>query len=417
VLNAQPRRELSEGTTPTACAVLLPPPSSSFPRLSTMITAPPTILATPASPLTSPPAVLHDPSPTSSSDGATTINPIYALSKQISSGELLEEVHIVRAKEGEMVLRHGAGASLLHPSTWVEHDDAPRVMRVGGGGSEGGQELVCVTEGRGKGKGTSEGKGRDESRERERSARRSMERARQSSPSIHSALERAASRDSVLTNGGDEGRAQSHAGASSDAGTSDGGHSRRGREQGSVSGSSKPLPPVNGSSYPPLSSSAPQSNGMGSFKRNSIVSGSPLVVSTSNPSPSRSGRGQVGRTASYNHGLPLPPLDLNHVEGAGVDEVESSIQAQEEVIRRERQTKRLERAKEREREEETAGGAGSMSMLKRRSTRAGSTGEGGPGTGVLVGNLIGQDHANYVLMYNMLTGIRIAVSPSLIIYV
>ncbi|GAA5874199.1 hypothetical protein JCM3774_006762 [Rhodotorula dairenensis] len=33
-----------------------------------------------------------------------------------------------------------------------------------------------------------------------------------------------------------------------------------------------------------------------------------------------------------------------------------------------------------------------------------------PAVGVLVGNLIGQDHANYVLMYNMLTGIRIGVS-------
>jgi 1-phosphatidylinositol-4-phosphate 5-kinase len=30
--------------------------------------------------------------------------------------------------------------------------------------------------------------------------------------------------------------------------------------------------------------------------------------------------------------------------------------------------------------------------------------------GALVGNLIGEDHANYVLMYNMLTGIRIGVS-------
>lgn len=28
---------------------------------------------------------------------------------------------------------------------------------------------------------------------------------------------------------------------------------------------------------------------------------------------------------------------------------------------------------------------------------------------VLVGNLIGEDHVNYVLMYNMLTGIRVAV--------
>lgn len=31
---------------------------------------------------------------------------------------------------------------------------------------------------------------------------------------------------------------------------------------------------------------------------------------------------------------------------------------------------------------------------------------------VLVGNLIGEDHVNYVLMYNMLTGIRIAVRIS-----
>lgn len=29
---------------------------------------------------------------------------------------------------------------------------------------------------------------------------------------------------------------------------------------------------------------------------------------------------------------------------------------------------------------------------------------------VLVGNLIGEGHVNYILMYNMLTGIRIAVS-------
>ena len=33
----------------------------------------------------------------------------------------------------------------------------------------------------------------------------------------------------------------------------------------------------------------------------------------------------------------------------------------------------------------------------------------GDGEGPLVGNLIGEDHVNYVLMYNMLTGIRIGV--------
>ena len=31
----------------------------------------------------------------------------------------------------------------------------------------------------------------------------------------------------------------------------------------------------------------------------------------------------------------------------------------------------------------------------------------------LVGNLIGEDHINYILKYNMLTGIRIAVSTSI----
>lgn len=176
-----------------------------------------------------------------------------------------------------------------------------------------------------------------------------------------------------------------------------------------------------------------------------------------------------------------------------MDDVESSIAAQAEVIRRKRQEKRLEAEKaEREREREKGSlappvpavsdvgrsekaekGVGGLlgvaapgAMLKRRSTRMGSGssapevpkspgpsgrtrqpsegaerwhdgpadagasaaehaagasgagakartpgagGEDEPGAGVLVGNLIGQDHANYVLMYNMLTGIRIGV--------
>lgn len=128
------------------------------------------------------------------------------------------------------------------------------------------------------------------------------------------------------------------------------------------------------------------------------------------------------------------------------DEVESSIAAQADAIRKQRQEKRLAEERERERhghgrrssygktgESSTGlggvasgsgvgssaiGGAGAQSlgaggapMMKRRSTRAGSgDSHNGPGQGVLVGNLIGQDHANYVLMYNMLTGIRIGVS-------
>lgn len=167
-----------------------------------------------------------------------------------------------------------------------------------------------------------------------------------------------------------------------------------------------------------------------------------------------------------------------------LDDVELSIAAQAEAIRRQRQEKRLEAEKEqakRERElllerDRAAGStkkermpsdasnsapiddklpSGPGGLLRRRVTRMGSgssqhdgspsahgrdasgvardesagrRARGGSGredhhhhhhhhhhnaaVGVLVGNLIGQDHANYVLMYNMLTGIRIGVCDS-----
>ena len=74
-------------------------------------------------------------------------------------------------------------------------------------------------------------------------------------------------------------------------------------------------------------------------------------------------------------------------------DIQDDIQLQAEQIRRERK-----RAKD---AEEALG----RIVPKRR----GSVGKE-EGDKVLVGNLIGEDHVNYVLMYNMLTGIRIAVS-------
>ena len=65
-------------------------------------------------------------------------------------------------------------------------------------------------------------------------------------------------------------------------------------------------------------------------------------------------------------------------DGELSEELVSDMQQQAEQIRRERLSKRVKQAEEVPR--------------------------------VLVGNLIGEDHVNYVLMYNMLTGIRIAVS-------
>ncbi|KAG5338292.1 hypothetical protein C0989_007714 [Termitomyces sp. Mn162] len=68
--------------------------------------------------------------------------------------------------------------------------------------------------------------------------------------------------------------------------------------------------------------------------------------------------------------------------GVSGGELEEDIQLYEENIRRERRSKRAKVALTRSHEEET----------------------------VTVGNIIGEGHVNYVLMYNMLTGIRIGVS-------
>ena len=65
-------------------------------------------------------------------------------------------------------------------------------------------------------------------------------------------------------------------------------------------------------------------------------------------------------------------------DGELSEELVSDMQQQAEQIRRERLSKRVKQAEEMPR--------------------------------VLVGNLIGEGHVNYILMYNMLTGIRTAVS-------
>ncbi|KZP26950.1 SAICAR synthase-like protein [Athelia psychrophila] len=70
----------------------------------------------------------------------------------------------------------------------------------------------------------------------------------------------------------------------------------------------------------------------------------------------------------------------------------SDIQQQADQIRRERNSKRVKAQQEAE------------AVLTRTQSMSRD------GAQVLVGNLIGEDHVNYVLMYNMLTGIRIAVS-------
>ncbi|GAA5898810.1 hypothetical protein JCM8208_005402 [Rhodotorula glutinis] len=237
----------------------------------------------------------------------------------------------------------------------------------------------------------------------------------------------------------------------------------------------------------PLVPGAPAlGNAVGSRRFSSASTGARL-------SPSTAQRSQSFSTASA-----FPPTSPTLLSPNGtivLDDVDASIAAQAEAIRRQRQEKRAEAEKEQAKLAAAAAAARSSASLapphasssglaalasgsgpgglKRRTTRMGSGGserdgpsrsasgpappgtagsalvegeEGalattsanahahpGPGArqrsrgpgmglegdegqrdemgaGVLVGNLIGQDHANYVLMYNMLTGIRIGVS-------
>ena len=71
------------------------------------------------------------------------------------------------------------------------------------------------------------------------------------------------------------------------------------------------------------------------------------------------------------------------------DELANDIQLHAEQIRRERASKRVKAQQEAE--------AALTAVPSKEEPH------------VLVGNLIGEDHVNYVLMYNMLTGIRVGV--------
>lgn len=85
--------------------------------------------------------------------------------------------------------------------------------------------------------------------------------------------------------------------------------------------------------------------------------------------------------------------------------LDDDILALADQIRRERTTKR-ERA-EREKNQQAQGHFdGDNNASRQKAWRK----EREPDDNPLVGKLIGVDHVNYVLMYNMLTGIRIAVS-------
>lgn len=135
---------------------------------------------------------------------------------------------------------------------------------------------------------------------------------------------------------------------------------------------------------------APAMTPHGPHKRRNTT-GSSIVSSI--PSVSTTGPTRMKTIHSPNH---AHGMDGDEAVGEGL---ESEMEQQAAQIRRERQSKRqAEKAKVQAESALTR----TISLVRGTSLR----GDEGP----LVGNLIGEDHVNYVMMYNMLTGIRIAVS-------
>ena len=117
-------------------------------------------------------------------------------------------------------------------------------------------------------------------------------------------------------------------------------------------------------------------------RRNTTGSALPFVGSSK---PARSNKPSLTGTAPQVYG---PDLDAD-------------IQRQAEQVRRERKQRELEEA-----ERAQAHATGKKGHIRTGSAGAKSLEEWKP----VVGHVVGEGHVNYILMYNMLTGIRVAVS-------
>ncbi|WRT63323.1 uncharacterized protein IL334_000228 [Kwoniella shivajii] len=104
-----------------------------------------------------------------------------------------------------------------------------------------------------------------------------------------------------------------------------------------------------------------------------------------------------------------PPQNTTAIPGLEGAALASDILAQTEILRQQRLERRQKKASA-----QSAAGAGPAVEPTENEQIPRAKVEEKPKepqeTKVLVGNLIGEDHVNYVLMYNMLTGIRIGVS-------
>lgn len=119
------------------------------------------------------------------------------------------------------------------------------------------------------------------------------------------------------------------------------------------------------------------------------------------PSPTISKRSPLVHSQSTFPAVSIPGQQQTTVPGVEGAALDSDILAHSEQIRRER----LERRQKKANAENPLEAAAVAPTVPGKPERKGTE-----DPKVLVGNLIGEDHVNYVLMYNMLTGIRIGVS-------
>ncbi|TFK19346.1 SAICAR synthase-like protein [Coprinopsis marcescibilis] len=122
----------------------------------------------------------------------------------------------------------------------------------------------------------------------------------------------------------------------------------------------------------------------------------PTRRNTTGSTPSGSRQRRFSSTHNKGHSFALDDASVSLNMADGVGELASDIEHHADQIRRERMSKRF---KQQQKDAEEA--------LTRQTSKASKEDFS---ERPLVGNLIGEDHVNYVLMYNMLTGIRIGVS-------
>ncbi|WVR03196.1 hypothetical protein IAU60_000187 [Kwoniella sp. DSM 27419] len=133
-----------------------------------------------------------------------------------------------------------------------------------------------------------------------------------------------------------------------------------------------------------------------------------MVRRSTNPTPAIAAVPRSPLVHSQSTFMPSPKQQTTAIPGLEGAALASDILAQTELLRQQRLERRQKKASAAS-EVQPAPVAGADADVRPRveeKPKRGDTEE----AKVLVGNLIGEDHVNYVLMYNMLTGIRIGVS-------